>query len=372
MTRNRVGVVGVGSISDIFISNMIKRFHDLDVVGCTARNADHVRAKAEQFNIRAMTMDEMFADPTIDIIVNLTPTPIHYQIIKRALESGKHVYTEKSLTDNYPQAKELVLLSEEKGLRLGSAPDTFLGSGVQTAVAAVENGMIGEVTGFSVMLNRGLELLYETLAFIRQPGGGIGYDYGIYALTALFSILGPAAEVCGFSQTNRPVRRYQFETAPPHEDSYTIENENVMAAAIRMRSGVLGSVTFNGDSVFPDRPYISIQGTKGLLQLPDPNQFGGNVIFTQGVTDLGSIGTAGDRDPILPVHHRYAEDSRGIGVAEMAKAIEEHRPHRASATLATHLLELLDGIVSSSQSQRYARMESTFDKPEALTGQEIF
>ena len=247
-----------------------------------------------------------------------------------------------------------------------------MGSGVQTAAAAVASGMIGDVTGFTVMLNRGLELLYHFMGFLTQPGGGIAYDFGVYALTALFSILGPATEVCGFMQTNRPVREYTLPMFPQYRQRYIIENENMMVAAVRMQSGVLGSITFNGDSTFPERPYISIQGTLGLLQLPDPNSFGGAVLFTKGIKDPMQIRNGNGPDLVLPVHHKYAVDSRGIGAADMACAIDEGRPHRASADLACHLLEMLDGVADSCRSKQYTQLKSSFEKPKCLNGKEVF
>ncbi|GHV00307.1 oxidoreductase [Spirochaetia bacterium] len=368
----RVGVVGVGLISDIFIENMINAFTSLEVAGCTARNMEHIRAKAEKYHITPMTMAEMFNDASIDMIVNLTPAAAHYEIIKRALESGKHVYTEKALALGYPQAKELLDLAESRGLLLGSAPDTFLGSGVQTAIEAVNTGMIGDVTGFTVMLNRGLDLLYEFMGFLTKPGGGIGYDFGVYALTALFSILGQADEVCGFMQTNRPLREYKNPMMPHYGKQYKIENENIMAAAIKMKNGVLGTVMFNGDAIFPEKPYICLQGTEGMLYLPDPNEFGGDVIYTPAMHDPRQIRGGGEPERILPVHHRYSKDSRGIGVADMALALHEGRPHRTNAAMACHLLEFLDGIVKSCETKRYVKITSDFIKPEPLTGNEVF
>jgi predicted dehydrogenase len=372
MKPMRVGIVGVGLISDIFIANMINMFTRLEVVGCTARNRDHIRTKAEKYNIAAMTMDEMFGSSFIDMIVNLTPVEAHHGIIKRALESGKHVYTEKALAQGYEQAKELLDLAESRGLLLGCAPDTFLGSGVQTAYEAVSAGMIGDVTGFTVMLNRGLDLLYEFIGFLTKPGSGIGYDLGVYALTALFSILGPAAEVCGFVQTNRPLRKYTNPQMPRYGDSYSIENENLMAAAIKMRNGALGTVMFNGDAVFPEKPYISLQGTRGMLYLPNPNEFGGEVIYTPGIHDPRQIWDSGRLDSVLPVHHRYSEDSRGIGAADMALAIHEGGLHRASGEMASHLLEVLDGIANSCKTKRYVQLTSSFTRPDPLTGNEIY
>ena len=365
----RVGVVGVGGISDIYLQNMINRYRNLEVVGCTARNMDSVRTKAQAYSIVAMTMEQMLHDPSIDLIVNLTPAPAHYQIIRQALLSGKHVYTEKVLAETYAQARELAELAESRGLRLGSAPDTFLGSSCQTAAEAVQQGLIGTVTGFNISLNRGLDLLYPRVNFLIRPGGGIGFDFGVYALTVLFSILGPAAQVCGFAQTNRPTRTYADRGLPNYGQPYTIENENIMVGSICMRSGVLGSFLFNGDSSFPEKPHLAIQGTRGTLFLPDPNQFGGEVLFIEGIKNHGDTAVPAR---VLPNDRPFGDNARGIGVADMAQAIADSRPHRASAEMACHILEVLEGVVSSGNSKTFSHLESTFVTPEPLLRAETF
>jgi predicted dehydrogenase len=365
------GIVGVGKISDTFIGNM-GMFANLKLVGCTARNMEHIKAKAEQHGIKPMTMDEMMDDKSIEMVLNLTPVSAHYGVIKRALEAGKHVYTEKTLTDNYSTARELADLAASKGLCLGCAPDTFLGSGVQTAAEALANGSVGEVTGFTVMLNRGLDLLYEFMDFLLQPGAGMGYDFGIYALTAVLSMLGPVDEVAGFYQTSRPNRVFKLDMNPKIGQPYEIKNENVMAATLRLKSGVIGTVMFNGDSVMPEKPYICIQGTEGLLYLPDPNSFGGEVIFQKAYAHPRQIMAGGEPERILETHHRFSENSRGLGAAEMVSAIRGKRRHRAHAEMACHLLELLDGVVKSCDAHSFVKLNSTFEVPERLNGNEKF
>jgi predicted dehydrogenase len=367
----RVGVVGVGSISDTFIGNIKGRFHNLELVGCTARDPEHIRAKAAEHGIAAMTMDELMGDPSIDLVLNLTPVEAHAEVIERALRSGKHVYTEKTLTGDHASARALADLADARGLYLGCAPDTFLGSGVQTAAEAVASGRIGQPTGFTIMLNRGMDLLYEFLPFLLRPGAGMGYDFGVYGLTAVLSILGPAAEVCGFQQTNRPHRAYRLP-GEKQGQPYEIRNENIMAAAIRLSSGVLGTVVFNGDSVFPERPYLCIQGTGGVVYLPNPNEFGGDVTLVGGLSHPREIMAGRVPSEILPVRHRYSENSRGVGAAEMVEAIRAGRPARASKELACHIIELLDGIVASSETKRYQQLTSTFTAPDRLTGDEEF
>jgi predicted dehydrogenase len=368
----RAGIVGVGMISDTFIGNIKSNFDNLELVGCTARDMNHIRSKAAQHGIAAMTMDEMMGDPSIELVINLTPVEAHEEVIERALRAGKHVYSEKTLTADYASARKLADLADTNGLRLGCAPDTFLGAGVQTAAEAITQGRIGQPTGFTIMLNRGLDLLYEFIPFLLRPGAGIGYDFGVYGLTAVLSILGPAVEVCGFQQTNRPVRDYRHPGGHHEGEQYEIRNENLVAAAIRLKSGLLGTVVFNGDSVFPERPYLCLQGTEGLLYLPNPNEFGGEVTLTPGFVSAREIAQGGVPVEAVPMHHGYAEDSRGLGAAEMVDAIGLNRPHRASAELACHILELFDGIVASSTTKQYHQPASSFAVPRRLTGEETF
>ena len=368
----RVGVVGVGMISDTFIGNIKERFRNLELVGCTARDMAHIQAKADQHGIAAMTMDDLMGDASIELVLNLTPVEAHVEVIERALKAGKHVYTEKTLTGDYRSAKALADLADSRGLYLGCAPDTFLGSAVQTAAEAVAGGRIGQPTGFTVMLNRGMDLLYEFMPFLLRPGAGMGYDFGVYGLTAVLSILGPAVEVCGFQQTNRPQRTYRLEGGAHFGESYEIRNENVMTATMQLENGVLGTVAFNGDSVFPEQPYLCIQGTEGLIYLPDPNQFGGDVRLTPALRDPREIMAGGGSTEVLPVHHRSSDNSRGVGAAEMVEAIAQGRPNRASKEMACHILEVLDGIVQSSATRQYHRLTSRFTAPERLTGDEEF
>ena len=177
----RVGVVGCGAISDIYLTNMIHNFENLEVAACCAGHLEHAKKKAEQYGIKGCTYEEILADPSIEMVVILTPAPTHEGLIRQALEAGKHVYTEKTMTLAPETAAKLIELAEEKHLYLGSAPDTFLGSALQTARKAIDDGLIGEVTSFEACANRDLDLLASIFRFLRMPGGGICYDFGVSA-----------------------------------------------------------------------------------------------------------------------------------------------------------------------------------------------
>lgn len=358
----KLAVVGCGAISDIYLENMIHRFPELEVVACCASRLENAQRKAMQYGIRADTLEGILADEEIELIVNLTPPMVHAEIIRAALEAGKHVYTEKVLATDYPTAKELCALADEKGLYLGAAPDTHLGEAIQTARRAIDEGVIGTVTGCSISLNRRMEHFYEFLPFTRQYGGGMGYDIGPYYLAAAMSILGPVTEVCGMIETTRPQRINNREGHPDYGKPYTVENENQFAAVLRLENGTLCTVYLNGDSVFPEQPHFAIYGTGGILYIANPDEFGGEVRVLEG-SPCGS-GIVNYRT--LPGSGMFADNSRGLGVAEMVDAIRSGRKNRASKELAAHIIELLDAVILSGREGRTVRLESTFRRPEPL------
>ncbi|MDR2888837.1 MAG: Gfo/Idh/MocA family oxidoreductase [Lachnospiraceae bacterium] len=352
-----VGVVGCGAISDIYFTNMIGRFGNLQVTSCASKGMASARKKAELYGLKPVTMEEMFDDPQIDIIVNLTPPSEHYRIIKAALEHGKHVYTEKVITPDFRQAQELAALADRKQRLLCSAPDAFLGAAIQTVKKAVMDGTIGMVSTVNVALNRDIELLAELFRFTIAPGAGVGYDMGIYYLTALLSILGPVREVAGRVRTNRPTRQFTDPANPDSGKSYTIENENVMTGLLDFVGGTQGTVCLNTDSIFPSDSVMTLYGTKGILYVTDPNEFGGTVRLRRSMAE---------ETEELAVEFDYTDNARGLGVAEMAYALEQGQRPRTDREMGIHAIEILDGIVASSHSGRFIKMESTFAVPELM------
>ena len=346
-----VGVIGCGGISEIFFENMIHMRENLKVVSCCSKYGETARIKAEKYQIKAITLDDMLADPEVEVVVNLTPAKEHYQIIKAALMAGKHVYTEKVMTETYEEARELTELAEEMGLMLGVAPDTIFGAGIQTAKHAVEEGMIGEVTGCVASINRNVDVMYERIPFLMQPGAGIGFDFGIYFLTTLLYILGPVTEVSGRMKTRNPIRTYQMEGSKHFGETYEVQNENIMTGLLEFKSGVFGTVMFNGNCIFPEKPYLTIQGTKGILYLPDSNQFGGKVILQHHMP-------FGEEE--LTLVNDYVENERGIGVSEMMRAFEQGDLNFGPKGLAVNALETLEGIAKSSKCKQFIKLNSTF------------
>jgi predicted dehydrogenase len=353
----KTAIIGCGMISEPYLETLTKKFKIIQVVACCDKNTDKARDKAQKYGLQVMTMDEIIADKSIELVINLTTPVAHYPVIRQLLEGGKNVYTEKALTVELEQGAELLEIANKKGLYLGAAPDTFLGSAVQTARYVVESGMIGEVSSCYCALSRDSEIFSRAFPFTAKPGGGIGFDVGIYYITALLSILGPVSEVSGIVKTRKPEKvNYSLDH---FGETYPIECENLMAGTLQFTSGVIGNVLFEANSVFtaPERPAVVIYGSQGVLYMADPNNFGGEV----------KVLLKGNNEPfVMQQSHAFNQEYRGLGAAEMAWSMRMGRKNRANKEMAYHALEVLHGIVKSSETRTVQTMKSTFEKTPAL------
>lgn len=358
----KTAVVGAGAISDIYIQNMMERFSILEVTAICAGHLESAQKKAKKYGLKACTYEEILADDSIEMIVNLTPACAHYDIIKKALLAGKHVYTEKVMTDDPKTAAELVQLASEKNLYLGSAPDTFLGAALQTARKAIDEGLIGEVTSCAAAANRDNNVLLSMFSFLRMPGGGICMDYGVYYLTALVSLLGPVKRTAAMVRAPFQTHVNIWPESPEYGKVMDTPNESQVSAILEFESGITGTFHMNADSVLKDQAYIAIYGTKGILYLPDPNQFGDKVRYVKNVKSWDDEIVVEE----LPMLHGYADNSRGIGPAEMAWAIRQERKNRAGKEQAYHVLEVLAAILKSSETGTFQNIASGCERPQPL------
>jgi predicted dehydrogenase len=360
----KTAIVGCGMISDAYLNTMTNKFKILDVAGCCDRNPEKAQAMAQKYGIKVFTMGEILADDSIEIVVNLTTPTAHYPIIKQLLEAGKHVYSEKVLSVELEHAAELVKIADQKNLYLGAAPDTFLGSAIQTARYVVDSGMIGDITSCYCALTRDSDILNRAFPFTAKPGGGIGFDVGIYYITALLSILGPVKEVSGIIQTRKPERPdYSLEN---FGESFRVECENFMMGILQFECGTIGNVLFDSNSIFilPEKPSLVLFGTMGVMYMADPNRFGGDV----------RVILKGNNEPfIMQQSHAFSDECRGLGVAEMAWAMRMGRKNRANKEMAYHALNVLHSIVKSSETKSNQIIQSTFEKtppiPRGYSGQ---
>ena len=347
-----VGVVGAGIISEIYLQNMTEKFHNLRVKSVSARNIAKAQVKASLYGLKACSVDDMMADPEIDMIVNLTPVGAHEEIICKALTAGKHVYTEKTMTDSFDTAAELCELTDIKGLRLGCAPDTFLGASLQS-----------DITGFSATVNRNNDLLLSLFPIGRFPGAGICMDFGVYYVTALVSLLGPVSDVAAFVRAPYQKHRNIIPDSPEYGQWFDSPNESEVSAILRMRSGISGTIHLNGDSNTREEANFVILGTKGMLYLTDPNAFGGTMRFLPNILDFN----APDAFEALPKGNPYCENERGLGPAEMAAAILRSGPtFRTSKELGLHVLEVLQGMLTSGKKGSFCSIKTDCSIPEAF------
>lgn len=356
-----VGVVGAGAISDIYIQNMMNRFDCLEVKSICSKHMEHAFEKAEKYELKAYTYSEMLADDEIDMIVNLTPVGAHYDIIKEALLAGKHVYTEKTITAETEQAAELLRIADEKKLYLGAAPDTFLGSSLQTARAAIDEGKIGTVTSIAVAANRNNDFLTSKFAFLREPGAGILKDYSVYYITALVSLLGPISQVAAYTRTLFRQRTNILPTSPEYGQTIQTPNESIVSAILQFESGITGTLHINSESNREDRADMVIYGTEGMLLLGNPNAFGKPVKWIPGGAFTKSLEAA-----TLEQVNSYSDNCRGIGPAEMAAAIWENKPNRANKEMAYHVLEVICALEKSAEEGRFVSVASRCERPKPL------
>ena len=361
--KMKTAVVGCGMISSIYLKNLKGLFSNIDLVAIANRNPDAAREKAQQFGIdRVLTIDEVAAAEDIDLVVNLTPVPAHYGIIRTMLEAGKHVYTEKTFTETVEQAKELCALADAKGLYVGVAPDTVLGAGIQTARRAIDTDMIGQVTSGVVVINRDQNLNSEVFRFLQQEGGALAHDVGIYYIAALVALLGPVRAIRAFGRP-APVHAPQLLHLYEPSASWQIPGYNLLSASLEFENGALVSVLFDGNTIGASQHVFTLFGTRGILKIGDPNTFDGpNRLVYEGQEECPLPFTHGYNghntlEPAPFDHYGH----RGIGVSELAYAISAGRPNRLSKEFGLHCMEVLMGMDRAAESGETVMPVSRFE-----------
>jgi predicted dehydrogenase len=351
-----IGVVGCGNISDIYLQNC-KRFDLLKVMACSDLDPARAQAKFEAHGVpRVCSTEEMLADPDIDTILDLTPPQQHFELGMKALEAGKHLYSEKPLALRREDGRKLLETAQARDLRIGCAPDTFLGAGLQTCRKIIDAGEIGTpVAAVAFMLCRGHELWHPDPEFFYQPGGGPVFDMGPYYITALVSLLGPVGRVTAGAKTTFPER--VVATGPKQGQKFAANVPTHFAGLLEFLGGAMCTLTMSYDVWHHQLPPIEIYCTDGSLGVPDPNTFDGPVRMRTG------RGKAWRK--VNPTHG-YEENSRGLGLADMARAIQSDRPHRAAAELAYHTLDVMEALHDSAREGRPVEVASRCEKPERM------
>ncbi|GHU83235.1 oxidoreductase [Clostridia bacterium] len=348
MAVTKIAMIGVGAISGIYLENISHLFGELALIGV----CDLVRARAEaareKYGVPRVydTMGEAFADPEVDIVLNLTRPYEHFAVSKAALEAGKHVYSEKPLAASLAEGTALRALAEQKGLMLGGAPDTFLGAGIQTCRKLIDDGFIGTPVGSAAfMICRGHESWHPDPAFYYQYGGGPMMDMGPYYLTAMVNLLGGIDSVMSATRRTFPTRT--ITSKPLSGTVVNVDVSTYVAGTVRYASGAVGTLFTTFDAYYPEQARFEVYGSEGTLMVPDPNTFGGPIrLFRPEEKALRE----------MPLCFDYPDNARGLGLADMARALQTGRPARADYHQTFHVLEAMDGFERSGQTGEWVKL----------------
>lgn len=348
-----VAIIGAGVISKQYLDNL-KTFPDVTVVGLADIDVDRAKAVADEHGVPVSgDVATILALPEVEIVINLTIPAAHAEVALAAVQAGKHVYGEKPLTLNTADGEKLLAEAAARGVRVGNAPDTFLGAGLQSAKRAIDSGAIGTpVAAYTATQSFGPERWHPSPEFLFQIGAGPLYDIGPYYLTSLVALFGSVSQVAATARQGRAER--VIGKGPKAGTKFAVEVPTHVTALIDFASGPSTSSTFSFDSAL-GRTLIEVTGTEGTLWVPDPNGFS------------GPLQVRGGNDTEwreLPVEGTTA--GRGIGVLEMARAIRADQPHRASGELALHVLDVMEAVSSSAERGEFVTLSSSAVEPAVL------
>jgi len=351
-----VGLIGCGNISGTYFKNGAV-FNSITIVACADIVRERAEASAEQYSVpKVCTVEELLADPDIEIVLNLTIPKAHAPLGIAALEAGKNLHTEKPLAVTREDGKRMVRLAKEKGVLLGAAPDTFMGAGLQTCRKLIDDGWIGEpVAATAFMQCHGHEHWHPDPDFFYQPGGGPMFDMGPYYITALVTLMGPVTRVSGLTSAAFSDRLITSEQH--YGEIIKVNTATHVAGTMRFSNGAIATMVMSFDVWGHHLPCLEIHGTEGSLSVPDPNCFGGVVQVCRPRTREWET---------VPLTHQYADNARGIGPADMACALRTGRRHRANEALAYHVLDVMHAFQDSNDKGTHVTIESTCERPAPL------
>ena len=356
MRKVGIGIVGLGNISAAYLK-AARDFDILDIRGVADLNPAAAEARAAEFGVKAVSIDDIFADPSIEIILNLTIPKAHVDVGLRALDAGKHVYSEKPLGIVFSQGKKLVEAGKARNLRVGSAPDTFLGGSHQTARRIVDEGKLGQaVGGTAYFMCPGHERWHPNPAFYYEEGGGPMLDMGPYYITDLVNLLGPVAKVSGFGTMLRNTRTITSEAR--NGEVIPVHVPTHVSGTLLFANGATVQITMSFDVAGHRHVPLEIYGTEATLIVPDPNHFGGDVEIMEKGGEWTQVTT----------DQPYADGNyRSIGLADMAHAIVENRPHRCNGDLALHVLEVMEAFQKASETGTVVEISTPVSRPAPLS-----
>ena len=387
----KVGVIGCGTICRrTYMDNMVNKFNIIEVVGCSDIIPERSAAMAEMYGIKQMTNEEIYNDPEIEVVCNLTTPESHFEVSSDAMKHGKHVYCEKMMAVDFEEATELMRLAKENNVMFITAPDTFLGAWEQSARYYIDAGIIGTPVSVHAQhtcsyrpANPIFDLSPDSFFFPLHAGGGLPFDWGGYYLHTMLNILGRITKVSGFGGCYESVMKYTHPAHPKYKEDFEVNTPTSIFAALEFESGVHGTFHLTSDSY--NTEHFEITGTKGTLVLGNPNYFDGTLILRRpnqtekprvapaptvngapvAKAQLGEF--ARPEEVVLPMLHGFNDGScRGVGIADMAYALRNGRKPRADAQIGYHAMEVIHGSIESQKTGTTYVMTSPFERPAPL------
>ena len=380
----RVGIIGCGNISDIYATNAAL-FRDIEFVACADVSPDASRRISDKFALRAMSVEALLDAPDIDIVLNLTIPSVHADISVRALEAGKHVYSEKPLATSLEDGQRVVDLAKRRGLRVGCAPDTILGPGLQQAKRLIESGAVGDVlSGVAAIMSKGMEHWHPNPSFFYQDGAGPVLDLGPYYISALVALLGPIRSVQASGLVS-PEPRVHGAEGPNKGKAFPVTTFTSVHAILTFASGANVSFLASWDVWRHGLQPIELYGTRASIRVPDPDTFGhpvevsadNELLNAHSEADIERLRNRAPWDAITTDHRPFgginypsgspiSANYRSLGLAEMANAITEGRPHRCTGQFALHVLAIMAGIIKAAQSGKRVEIDTPCEIPAAF------
>ena len=361
-----VGVIGCGNISKTYFARA-PEFKGIEMRACADINMEAAKARAKEFKLRVETVEGLLASKDIDIVVNLTVPAVHYEVSKQAIDAGKHVYSEKPFVLAIKDGLDLKKRAEKKGVRIGSAPDTFLGGSHQLARHLIDTGKLGKITsGTCHVMSHGMEHWHPNPDFFFQPGGGPILDLGPYYIANLVQLIGPVKRVAAL--TSIPARERTISSKPRAGEKIPVTTPTTILALMEFENRAV--FTFNASWDVWDNGHspMELYGEAGTIHMPDPNFFGGELRYTKGQQPVKTL-PKWDH-PFSRANEKHAHgmmaNYRTAGLADMALAIMQGRPHRCSLELANHVIDVMTGILKSGETKKFVEMQTTCERPEPL------
>ena len=361
-----IGVIGCGNISAAYM-RLAPLFKGIEMRACADISMPAAEGRAREFGLRAETVDGLLGSKDIDIVVNLTIPATHYDVSRQVLDAGKHVYSEKPFVLSVKEGQDLAKRAAKKNLRVGSAPDTFLGGAHQLARHMIDSGKLGEITsGTCHVMGPGMEMWHPNPDFFFKAGGGPVLDLGPYYISNLIQLIGPVARVSALASI--PSKQRTITSKPRHGEKIDVETPTTIHALLEFVSGAIITLSASWDVWSHGHAPIELYGQNGSLFVPDPNFFGGEVRATKLGKPLAKLPAWAH-----PFSVPNQESSRGpvanyrtAGLADMALAIQSGRPHRCSQEAALHAIDVMTGILKSGESGKFVAMQTTCERPQAL------